>query len=209
MNDSQKRQVIAIHGGDVFATYEEYIAYLKSMTIDFERAQRKGWKSTFQESLGEQFEVISPRLPNANNAKYEEWKIWFEKYIPYMRGGIVLVGHSLGGMFLAKYLSENTLPVRIAATFLVAAPFDLDSERQIVEFTLPESLTRLEEQGGKVYLFQSSDDPVVEFGELSKYQAALPSAEAVTFTDRGHFDQESLPELNERIFALPASSREP
>lgn len=202
MSDTSVRQVIAIHGGDVFATYEEYIANLKAMRIDFNRGQGKGWKQTLQESLGERFEVILPRMPNASNAKYEEWKIWFEKYIPYMRDGLVLVGHSLGGIFLAKYLSENTLPVRIDAAFLVAAPYELDSERRIVEFTLPASLKLLESQTGKLYLFQSTDDPVVDFGELAKYQAALPSAETVIFSDRGHFDQESLPELVERIAAL-------
>ena len=202
MNASQKRQVIAIHGGDAFATYEEYIAFLKARTIDFDRGQRKGWKSNLQESLGDRFEVILPRMPNANDAKYEEWRIWFEKYIPYMRDGLVLVGHSLGGIFLAKYLSEHTLPVRIAATFLVAAPYDLDGERAIVEFTLPDSLEKFEAQAGKTYLFQSSDDRVVDFGELAKYQAALSSAEPVVFADRGHFDQESLPELAERIQAL-------
>ena len=202
MNEWTRRQVIVIHSGDVFATHEEYIASLMAMIVDVERGQRKGWKNTLQEHLGDGYEVVSPRMPNANNAKYEEWKIWFEKYIPHMRDGTVLVGHSLGGIFLAKYLSENQLPVRIDATFLIAAPYDLDSERRIVEFMLPESLALMEKQAGKLYLFQSSDDPVVAFGELAKYQRALPSAETVTFSDRGHFDQESLPELNEHIRAL-------
>ena len=169
-----KHQVFVIHGGDVFATYEEYIAYLKAMTVDFEQGQRKGWKSSLPEVLGERYEVIAPRMPNTNNAKYEEWKIWFEKYIPYMRDDLVLVGHSLGGLFLGKYLSENTLPAHIAAVFLIAAPYELDQDHRqdhgIAEFMLPSSLGLFEKQAGKLYLFQSTDDPVVDFRELAKYQ---------------------------------------
>ena len=190
-----KRQIFTIHGGNAFASYDEYMDSLRTKVIDLDRFQQKGWRNNLGEVLGEGYEVISPRMPNANNAKYEEWKIWFEKHIPFMRDGVVLIGHSLGGIFLAKYLSENRMPVKIAATFLVAAPYDLDSERKIVEFTLPESLALLSEQAGKLFLYQSKDDQVVSFTELAKYSAALPSAQAVVFEDRGHFDQEQLPEI--------------
>ena len=190
-----KRRIFTIHGGNAFASYDEYMDSLRTKVIDLDRFQQKGWRNNLGEVLGEGYEVISPRMPNANNAKYEEWKIWFEKHIPFMRDGVVLIGHSLGGIFLAKYLSENRMPVKIAATFLVAAPYDLDSERKIVEFTLPESLALLSEQAGKLFLYQSKDDQVVSFTELAKYSAALPSAQAVVFEDRGHFDQEQLPEI--------------
>lgn len=140
-------------------------------------------------------------MPNAQNARYFEWKLWFEKYIPLLNDEVILIGHSFGGSFLAKYLSEESFPKKIRATFIIAAPYDRDSEREVVEFVLPESLALLESQGGKIHLYHSKDDPVVDFSELQKYIDALPEATVKTFEDRGHFNQETFPEIVEDIEA--------
>lgn len=194
------KQVIAIHGGDAFPTYEEYIEYLKREEVDPYRG--KGWKANLPAALGEEYEVLQPRMPNPMNAKYVEWKIWFEKFFPYLKENVILLGHSMGGIFLAKYLSENEFPKKVTATFLIAAPFEDDGGRPIVEFNLPASLEKFQEQGGKIFLYQSADDPVVNALEVEKYKKALPLAEVRMFSDRGHFNQEEFPEIVEAIKAL-------
>lgn len=195
------KQVIVIHGGDSFATYEEYLQFLKDIPIEI-GASRKGWKAGLAEVLGEEYEVIQPSMPNKQNARYPEWELWFEKHVPFMQDGVVLVGHSLGGSFLAKYLSEKRLPISILGTFLVAAPYNLDGDHNLVDFAAPDSLELLAEQGGEIFLYHSTDDPVVEFSELAKYQAALPNAQARIFDDRQHFNQEDFPELVSDIRSL-------
>jgi len=191
-----KKQVIVIHGGDTFDTYDDYIASLKKCDVDFERLKHKGWKDSLGSELGNDFEVIAPRMPSNYNAKYLEWKIWFDKLVPYFEKEIVLVGHSLGGIFLAKYFSENKYPKKVVATFLVAAPFDdTDSEYTLSDFALPESLVQLEKQAGQIYLYQSKDDDSVPFVDIAKYKKALPSAKVTTFENRGHFTGEKFPEL--------------
>lgn len=197
-----KKQILAIHGGDAFATYEEYLANLKAKEIDIQNPFYSDWKRNLAGVLGEEYQVILPRMPNAQNAKYEEWKIWFEKHIPFLEDGVMLIGHSMGGIFLAKYLSENDFPRKISATFLVAAPFDDEWARKTVEFMLPQSLTKFEAQGGQIFLYHSKDDPVVDFGELAKYQAAIPNAKAHIFEDRQHFNQESFPEIVDAIKSI-------
>lgn len=184
-----------MHGGEPFSTYEEYLSYLKTTPIDLEKLKNKGWKNYLEETLGEDYEVVSPRMPNPQNAKYSEWKIWFERFVPFIKRGVVLVGGSLGGVFLAKYLSENNFPKTIKATFLIAAPYDTDGDRPLADFVLPKSLKKLEQQGGQIFLYHSKDDPIVEFSELEKYQKALPHAQARIFEDRQHFNQEEFPEL--------------
>ena len=197
------KQIIAIHGGDAYASYDEYIAGLKSVEIDDPTVpQGKGWKSLLSETLGSDYHIIHPRMPNSYNAKYLEWKIWFEEYVPYLHDGDILLGHSLGASFLAKYLSEERLPVRIAGTFLVAGPFSVDEDRQLVEFVPPPSLKLLEEQGGKVFLYHSKDDDVVDFGELAKYRAALPTAAVRELDGYGHGFGDSFPELIADIKSL-------
>lgn len=137
-------------------------------------------------------------MPNKQNAKYEEWKIWFEKIIPFLEDGAILIGHSLGGVFLARYLSESVFPKKIAATMLVAAPYfegRLRDGTRGEDFVAPDSLESFARQGGEIFLYHSEDDPVVPFSELAKYQAALPSATARVFKDRKHFNQPDFPEL--------------
>lgn len=197
-----KKQIFTIHGGDAFSTYEEYLGFLKTRSIDIERFRGTDWKSTLGTALGEEYDVFSPRMPNAQNAKYIEWKIWFERMIPFMLEPVVLIGHSFGGVFVAKYLSENEIPTTIQSTLLVAAPYDTDGGRAVMEFDLPASLELLEKQGGKIFLYHSKDDPVVSFSELAKYERALPNAKIRVFEDRGHFDQPEFSELVGDIKAL-------
>ena len=191
-----KKQIVVIHGGDTFEKYEEFLSFLKNFQIDPDYFKNKGWKDTLQDKLGEDFEVIAPNMPNKINAKYLEWKIWFEKYFQFLNEGVIFVGHSLGGTFLAKYLSENSFPKKIKALLLVAAPFDAeDSDESLNDFALPASLAKITEQADKVYLFHSKDDPVVPFEQVNKYKKALPNSEIIAFTDRQHFNQEYFPEL--------------
>ena len=188
------QQILVIHGGDVFETREHFLAHLQSTELDLGRAMFKGWKQSLPEFLGEGFEVIQPSMPNKQNAHYDEWKIWFEKYLPFLRDDVILIGHSLGGTFLAKYLSENDFPKKIRATLLVAAVFDL-SRHTLADFALELPLTKLEQQAGEIYLFQSKDDEVVLYENVELYVQQLPNAKLISFEDRGHFHQEVFPEL--------------
>ena len=195
-----KKQIIIIHGGDTFDTYKQYISFLKSFKIDFEKMINKGWKDNIEKGLGKGFEVVLPKMPNAFNAKYLEWKIWFEKIIPFFENKVVLIGHSLGGIFLAKYLSENKFPKEILATFLVAAPYNnKDSDYSLADFTLKKDLGLLQSQSGKLFVYQSQDDDVVPFVDFEKYKKALPNANFRKFNNRGHFNQKNFPEIIQEI----------
>src|SRR3989344_1392923 len=192
-----KTQVVVIHGGDAFGTYDEYIAFLKVHAVEgIEYFLKTRWRDHLQEDLGADYEVIAPKMPNKWNAKYEEWKIWFEKLLPFIRDGVILIGHSLGGTFLAKYLSENKFPVNIKASFLVCAPFDdADADYKLHDFSFSNNLKLLEERGGKIYIFHSKDDSVVPFTDFEKYRRALPNAEAIELDGCNHFEQDAFPEL--------------
>lgn len=198
------KQVIIIHGGTTFDTYEDYISYLKNKEISLEKLKpRKDWKNTIAEKLGDDYEVLLPRMPNGTNARYEEWKIWFERIILFFKKDIILVGHSLGGIFLAKYLSENNFPRKIRATILVASPFDDEnSEESLTDFALPTSLDNFATQSEKIFLIQSKDDPVVPFEQLGKYKQTLPNAREIIFDGREHFNQETFPEIIDLIKSI-------
>ena len=195
MLNHMKKQVVIIHGGDTFSTYEEYLNFLNKYKIDIERYKNKkdDWKSWLRDELGEDYEVILPVMPNKTNARYEEWKLWMDKIVPFLNDDVILVGHSMGGSFLVKYLSENKFSKNIKAVFLVSAMFDYDDEGYSLQsFSLPE---KLDLQTDKIYLYHSKDDKVVPFRSMDNLKSKLPNAVTRIFEDRGHVNQETFPEL--------------
>jgi len=201
-NSIMKKQIVVVHGGDTFDTYEEFLDFLKNRKIDFDeyRTKKDGWKRNLGEELGSDFEIIMPDMPNKINAKYSEWLMWFEKFLPHFNSDVVFVGHSLGGTFIAKYLSENIFPKKIVATFLVAPAYDdTHSDYSMADFKLPDSLNDFAKQGGKIFIYGSTDDPIVPPVDFENYENRLGDVVMRRFTDRGHFNQEELPELIEDI----------
>ena len=126
----------------------------------------------------------------------------FEKYLNVCDDGLILIGHSLGGITIAKYLSENVINRKIKATFLVAAPYNTPKLHPLVDFNITQGLDRLQNQGGKIFLYHSQDDLVVPVSNLADYQKALPGAAARIFKNQGHFHQASFPKLVEDIKSL-------
>ena len=94
-----KQQVFYIHGGGSFSRREAFLKTLRTNEIRNLPGTEplKKWTGTFAEDLGESCEVFTPSMPNSQNAKYDEWKVWFERHFEHLRDEIILVGWSLGG----------------------------------------------------------------------------------------------------------------
>lgn len=199
-----KKQVILIHGGSTFDTDKDYLLFLKNLEIDLDRYRRtEKWSDSLRQELGSGFDVLLLKMPNPMNAKYNEWKILFKKIALLLDNNVILIGHSLGAIFLVKYLSENKFPKKIQATLLVSPPYDdEDREESLGGFRLSKNLDRLVKQGGKIFIYHSQDDPVVPYSQLKKYKKALPNAMVREFKKRGHFYQPKFPELVKDIKGL-------
>lgn len=190
------KQVVIIHGGSSFNSYDSYINTLKSMEIDYDRLKlQKKWKPWIAEQLPE-VDVLLPTFPGGSNAVYDEWKIYFEKLLPFLNDDVRLVGHSLGAMFLAIYLNKNPLTRPVRQLVLIAGGYDDDTKEELGSFQV-QSAKNLPNSAREIHLFHSEDDPVVPFGELAKFQADLPSATSHVFQNRKHFNDATFPELLE------------
>jgi len=203
-----KKQILYIHGGNAYVEYDNFLQDLKNKTLrDLPTSSKnKIWAETLEGELGNNFEIFTPTMPNKQNAKYQEWKIWLERYFPYLRDDIVLVGWSLGGMFLLKYLSEETFPVKIRAFYCLASPSGWFDTEGILEgedggdFRFSKDiLKKIENKVEKINLWHSEDDFVVPFSEFRALAKELPKAETKTFSDKNHFLIENFPELIEAI----------
>lgn len=196
-----KKQVVVIHGAETFDNYEAYLEFLQKFEMkDLDHFRRKSWKKSLGERLGGDFEIIAPEMPNGLNAKYLEWKIWFDKIAPLLNQEVVLVGHSLGGTFLTKYLAENKFPKNIRSLHLVAPAYDAEgTEESMADFIVPSNLDGVSSSSEKIFIYQSNDDVVVPPLNAEKFKRAISSVDVVYFEDRGHFRQEEFPELVENI----------
>lgn len=196
------KQILVIHGGICFESYESYISQLKSKKVTLERMRGDYWNLNLKRDLGDDYDVLLPKMPCSENARYSEWKIFFDKIVPLLDDDCILIGRSLGGIFLAKYLSENTINKKIEALFLVAAPYNNEADETLGDFKFEIDPKKILSQVNKIFIYQSKDDPIVPASEYETYINKLPSAIGKLFDDRGHFDQPSFPEILEDIKSL-------
>jgi uncharacterized protein len=186
----EKTQIVFIHGGDARANNEEFYAFLRTIPYNPYAVEQKKWRENIKEVLSTTHECLLPRMPNAMQADYTAWSIWFEKIIPYLRDGVILVGHSLGGGFLLRYLTEHTLPVSIAQLHLVAPVIDDVDCPGVDGFTIDIAATI-----DTIHLWHSRDDDSVPIHHSERLAVKCPEPATHYFEGRGHFLQSEFPEL--------------
>lgn len=193
----EKIQIFYVHGGMTFKNKNDYMSFLKTREISIEKKIR--WNDEYlDKEIGEIAHIIKPRMPLQDNAKYVEWKIHFEKYIPFLKNNIILIGQSLGGIFLAKYLSENKFPKKILSVYLICPPFDNtnSTEDLVGGFKLKSDLSLIEKNCKNTTLMFSKDDEIVPVSHAIKYQKKLPNAKIIIYESKnGHFKIQEFPEI--------------
>ncbi len=200
-----KQQLLFIHGGMTFNSEKAYLKFLKTRPVTLENAPRWGTEY-LNEMLGRQCQIIRPRMPLQDNASYCDWKIAFERYIPLLKPNAMLLGVSLGGVFLAKYLSEHRFPKKLRAVYLVAPPFDdthsIPEDELYGGFVLKKDLSLLEKNAPNLSLHFSVDDKVVPPYHAMQYAKHLTHAKFFIYSGKhGHFMVTRFPELARLIKA--------
>jgi leucyl-tRNA synthetase len=128
---------------------------------------------------------------NAKNLKMEIQKlIQNQKILKKLPN---LLGHSLGGNFLIKYLSENNL--QINNLYLVASCLDEGDFSTNLDL-----ISSIEDKvQGKIYIYHSLDDKIVDFKQAEILKQKLPKAKLIKFTNRGHFTDFKFLEIKNQI----------
>ena len=189
-----KNQIIMIGWGETFENTEQYLKFLKEYPYDINE-KHKSWKWWLLNWLSDNFDGFRVNMPDTQNSYYPAWKIWFEKYFQYLGDKkIIIIWHSLGGIFLAKYLSENKFPKFIDSLHLVSPVFNdtgLEWERT-ASFTFdPKNLENITKQTNNIHLWHSEDDTIVPFEHSMKFHTYLKWSKFHTFQNRWHFSGQS------------------
>jgi serine hydrolase len=147
-------------------------------------------------ALDGDYEVQFPQMPNEHNASYLAWQAEIDSRLAAMQGWVALVGHSVGGSVLLKYLCDQKPTRQFAGVFVIAAPYWGASEFwSWDEAALPaDAAVRLAGDWPLIF-YQSRDDEIVPFAHLAMYAAKLPRATIREFAGRGHQFKNDLTEV--------------
>jgi predicted alpha/beta hydrolase family esterase len=143
--------------------------------------------ASLRDALGASYEVRYPRMPLEDGARYSDWTTAIASALPPRGDEVVLVGHSVGGSVLLRYLCEESVEASVAGLFVIAAPFwGADEFWDWDEARLPDYAAEKLAAVPRILLYHSRDDAVVPFSHLALYSARLPRATIRAASVGGH-----------------------
>ena len=127
------------------------------------------------------YSAHTPEVPTAYLPSYSQWKLEFERYP--ISDDTILVGHSCGGGFLLRWLSETKR--KVARVVLVAPWLDPEKSKaqEFFNFEIDSTLT----ERADIHLLESSNDADDIQASIRIIRKALPSLHWHLFKDYGHF----------------------
>ncbi len=151
------------------------------------------WYPWFKEQLNlKNIPYAFPEMPVPYEPEYTAWKKVFEQF--QLNEETILIGHSCGGGFLVRYLSEND--VHVGTVVLVAPWLDPDKYLKTGMFDFEIDANVLNKTKG-ITVFYSTDDDVYILESVEKIKSEIPGVKTVEYTNRGHFTFEPGYEVNE------------
>jgi uncharacterized protein len=163
--------------------------------------------ASLQNALGSDYEVRYPKMVNQDSPEYADWKAQITSELAALGDEIILVGHSVGGSVLLKYLSEVPVEKSVAGLFVLAAPYwGVDDFWSWDEVQLPQDIAARLASVPRVFLYHSQDDEIVPFSHLGLYAAKLPQASIRKVDGRGHQFGSDLAEVAEDIMRTAPTS---
>lgn len=124
----------------------------------------------------------TPDMPGFFEPNYLAWKEMLDKFTPDEE--TMLVGHSCGGGFLVRYLSEND--VKVGKVVLVAPWLDPKKEidPEFFNFEINPAIT--EKTAGLTIMYSKDDTPTI-LKTIETLKSKLVGAEFQEFEGKGHF----------------------
>jgi predicted alpha/beta hydrolase family esterase len=139
--------------------------------------------AALRSALPRDFKLSAPMMPDPSNPDAGAWSEAFGEHLEKFQAPFVLVGHSLGGSTILKYLAEHQMPSGLTGVISIAAPFwgaDMPQWMLPADFAGP--LTKLP----RLVFYHSRYDDMVPFSNVERYADALPRAVIRRFDGRGH-----------------------
>ncbi len=171
------KNAIIIHGT---SDKEEYYS------PDYPSASNSHWLPWLQKQLIiRDIPAVVIEVPNSYMPDYAVWKRELERFD--ITPETILIGHSCGGGFLVRWLSENK-NVTVGKVVLVAPWLDPEKSKgkdnDFFNFTMDEKLVS---RTAGVTIFNSDNDDSSIHVSVEKILGSIPDIKLVDFHSYGHF----------------------
>lgn len=136
--------------------------------------------------------VFVPSFPHPKDHPLPDWLKVLKDYKQYINEQTILIGHSLGGLFLLRVLESLNHPVR--ASFFVSAPVGVkpiryyDSDFAFSGFNF--NWEKIRQNAGKATVYHSDNDPYVSLGNGEELAKKL-GVNLTFIPQAGHLNAES------------------
>jgi len=132
---------------------------------------------SLQKALGPAYEVRYPKMVNEDSPEYVDWKAQIESELAALEGEVILVGHSIGGSVLLRYLSDERVDKPVSGLYAIATPYwGADDYWKWEEVELPQDAAAKLAGILRIFFYHSRDDEVVPFTHLALYAGKFPGA---------------------------------
>lgn len=93
---------------------KKHVLFIHSAGAQDNHRGSSGLATYLYNALGDEYHLLNPKMPNPENPEYMLWKAQLDKEFAVLDGEALLIGHSLGGSVLLKYLSDNTIHLPVS-----------------------------------------------------------------------------------------------
>ena len=142
--------------------------------------------------LSDEFKILFPKIDQPNSPTYPKYKKMFATSFAKMTSPVILIGHSLGGSTLLKYLSEEKPNISISGLFLISTPH---WKSNMKEFQLKENFQTSLKNIPAIFLYHSKDDRDVPIENLEFYDSVFKKATVHKLPGKEHIFSKGLPQL--------------
>lgn len=156
------------------------------------------------------YQVSFPLIADPEAPSWEMWQKMFQQELEPLAAKTLLIGHSLGGSMLLKYLSEQPDALKntpIKAFILISTPVWGTTDWKVAEFGLKPDYVDALPDLPEIHIFHSEADSIVPYKHAEIYQQQLPDAVLHLQPGDNHVFSEGLPELIALIRELEQSDR--
>jgi predicted alpha/beta hydrolase family esterase len=126
--------------------------------------------------LGDDFTVIYPIMPDADQPSYHTWETVLAANLEKLPVNVILLGHSLGASVILKHFSKHDVPNKVLGMVLFGVPYWKNQNWDVSEYEIEEELVPNLSKLENVYFYHSADDEVIPYVHLEAYQKILPQA---------------------------------
>ncbi len=129
----------------------------------------------------------TPEMPVPYEPEYSAWKKMFERFP--LDEDAILIGHSCGGGFIVRYLSEND--VKVGKVVLVAPRIDPEKELKtgMFDFEINENIV---EKTKGITIFSSTNDMQEVQDSIEILKNKIKNLKITEFKNYGHFHYENM-----------------